>query len=291
MPSIGLLRLAMTILGIIMGLLGPLAYYEIARRANIGSIWRDLRLLLLYSAAGLSFLALGAGWLDLSTLITSVVVLLVIFIALGIVLEKRSQVMLVGLGDEVVEARLLRRRGSATAFSFMGTGNIYVSEDFMYVLEPGELLAVIAHEKGHTVALQPLSPRLVNSVLAVISVAIAMGSINLLLSPMIPEKILGILVLLAAWGLWVTYNWAWESLADIYSLTKTGVAAYTALQRITGAAPQPLSLRDLYYDFICSMRPRRVKGGLFLVNPHPRPETRLYIMQRLFQQLRERYYL
>ena len=284
--GLGAIRIVATAIGIVMGLLGPGIYaYMVNRYSDAVILWRRLRLLLLYSGVGLLLLGIGIGWMDVGTLITAVVVLVAVFLLVHLVLERRSSSSLVvGLGDDVVEARLLRGQGAA-AFSFTGTGRIYVSEGLVYVLEPGELAAIVAHERGHSVALRPLSPPLVNSLLALLSVAIAMGIVNLVASGSVVGIGLGLLAGLGAWGLWVTYNWAWESLADIYSLIKTGAIAYTALQRITGAMPVPLSIRDAYYDFIRSMRPRRIRGGVFLVNPHPRPETRLYIMQRLLQEL------
>ncbi len=283
--ELGSIRVVATAIGVVMGLLGPGLYaYMVNRYSNAVILWRRLRLLLLYSGAGLLLLSIGVGWMDVSTLITAVAVLVAVFLLVHLVLERRSSSLVVGLGDEVVEARLLRGQGAA-AFSFTGTGRIYVSEGLIYVLEPGELAAIVAHEKGHSVALRPLSPPLVNSLLALLSVAIAMGVVSLVASGSAAGIGLGLLASLGAWGLWVTYNWAWESLADIYSLVKTGAIAYTALQRITGAVPRPLSIRDAYYDFIRSMRPRRIRGGVFLVNPHPRPETRLYIMQRLLREL------
>ena len=285
MMGLGAVRIVATAIGVVMGLLGPGLYaYMVNRYSNAVILWRRLRLLLLYSGAGLLLLSIGVGWMDVSTLITAVAVLVAVFLLVHLVLERRSSSLVVGLGDEVVEARLLRGQGAA-AFSFTGTGRIYVSEGLVYVLEPGELAAIVAHERGHSVALRPLSPPLVNSLLALLSVAIAMGIVNLVASGSVVGIGLGLLAGLGAWGLWVTYNWAWESLADIYSLIKTGAIAYTALQRITGAMPVPLSIRDAYYDFIRSMRPRRIRGGVFLVNPHPRPESRLYIMQRLLREL------
>lgn len=277
--------MVVAVIGVAMGLLGPGLYaYMVNRYSDAAILWRRLRSLLLYSGAGLFMLGIGIGWMDVSTLITAIVVLVAVFLLVHLVLEKRSSSLVVGLGDEVVEARLLHGRGAA-AFSFTGTGRIYVSEGLVYMLEPGELVAIVAHEKGHSAALHPLSPPIVNSLLALLSVTIAMGVVNLVMSGSILGIFIGLLASLGAWGLWVTYNWAWESLADIYSLIKTGAIAYTALQRITGAMPRPLSIRDAYYDFIRSMRPRRIRGGVFLVNPHPRPETRLYIMQRLLQEL------
>jgi len=283
--ELGAMRMVVAVIGVAMGLLGPGLYaYMVNRYSDAAILWRRLRSLLLYSGAGLFMLGIGIGWMDVSTLITAIVVLVAVFLLVHLVLEKRSSSLVVGLGDEVVEARLLHGRGAA-AFSFTGTGRIYVSEGLVYMLEPGELVAIVAHEKGHSAALHPLSPPIVNSLLALLSVTIAMGVVNLVMSGSILGIFIGLLASLGAWGLWVTYNWAWESLADIYSLIKTGAIAYTALQRITGAMPRPLSIRDAYYDFIRSMRPRRIRGGVFLVNPHPRPETRLYIMQRLLQEL------
>ena len=285
MMELGAMRMVVAVIGVAMGLLGPGLYaYMVNRYSDAAILWRRLRSLLLYSGAGLFMLGIGIGWMDVSTLITAIVVLVAVFLLVHLVLEKRSSSLVVGLGDEVVEARLLHGRGAA-AFSFTGTGRIYVSEGLVYMLEPGELVAIVAHEKGHSAALHPLSPPIVNSLLALLSVTIAMGVVNLVMSGSILGIFIGLLASLGAWGLWVTYNWAWESLADIYSLIKTGAIAYTALQRITGAMPRPLSIRDAYYDFIRSMRPRRIRGGVFLVNPHPRPETRLYIMQRLLQEL------
>lgn len=274
-------RAVIALVGAVMGLFGPGLYAMVVNKySEFSALWRVLRLLVLYSAVGLSLIGLGVGWIDLYTLITAVLVLLLVLSLIHVVLEKRSQVMVIGLGDEVIYARLLPGQGAA-AFSFTGTGRIYLSEGLVYALEPGEIAAIVAHERGHTVSLKPFSPLITNSVLALLSVAIVMGSLSLLATGHLVNICIGLFSVLGAWGLWVTYNWAWESLADLYSVARTGIAAYTALQRITGSGPEPLTPRKAYKEFLRSLRPRRIKGGVFLVNPHPSPETRLYIIARV----------
>ncbi|BEP16899.1 hypothetical protein PYJP_02510 [Pyrofollis japonicus] len=261
------------------GLAGP-GLYVATVNGPVDKMWKRLRLLLFYGLGGSALLALVAGWMDLETLLVSLVTLVAAFLVAHVFLETRSRDAAVGLGDEVVRVRVLKNRGFA-AFSFTGTGKIYLSESLLNVFDPAQIAAIVMHEKGHSEALRPLTPQAASTVLILSSVAILLGMINLVTLGGFIGIVEAVAMFLAEWGFWVTYSWAWESLADIYSVRRVGAAAISALANMTNEVPAKPTLKSVYRDFVAALRLRRVPGGVFLANPHPRPAYRLYVMMRV----------
>ena len=257
----------------------PLLYLWGLRARGLGQAWRRMRLLLASSVAVLAALSLLSGGWDAGTVAAALVLVAAAQALMVQFFERRVVTEAVyGLGGRSVRVGVLASR-QPTAFATAVGRRVYVTTALYQVASPEEAAAVVAHELGHGEALRPLPPLLGLAVLA-LSAAGAADTV-VALATMCPLAAL----LSAAAGLaaWVFYNWAWEHLADIYSAWLTGYAALYALERITGAVPEPPPgnpLRLLAAAY-ASARPRRGPQRFFLVNPHPPPGLRLWLLGRV----------
>jgi len=245
---------------------------------GLGQAWRRMRLLLASSLGVLVAFSLLAGGWDAGTAVAAVVLVAAAQAVMVQFFERRVVSEAVyGLGGRSVRAGILASR-QPTAFATAVGRRVYVTTALYSLASPEEAAAIVAHELGHGEALRPLPPLLVLAVLALAAAGTADAAVEL--ASLCPASAL----LVAASGLaaWVFYNWAWEHLADLYSARLTGHLAAEALARITGARPappprNPLRLLAVVY---ASARPRRGPQRFFLVNPHPPPGLRLWLIER-----------
>ncbi len=262
------------------GLAGlPLLYLWGLRAGDAASAWRRMRLLLAYSVGVLAGLSLLGGAWDPGTIVAAVVLVAAAQAVMVQFFERRVVAeALYGLGGRSVRVGVLDSR-QPTAFATAVGRRVYVTTALYNVASPEEAAAVVAHELGHGEALRPLPPLLGLAVLALT----AAGAADTVVALAATCPLAALLAAAAGLAAWVFYNWAWEHLADIYSARLTGAAALAALERITGAAPEPPPrnpLRLLAAAY-ASARPRRGPQRFFLVNPHPPPGLRLWLLARV----------
>jgi Zn-dependent protease with chaperone function len=247
---------------------------------SLGEAWRRGRVLLASSVSGMLLLGLLGAPFSVETAVLALPLVVVTQAMIAQFFDRR----IVGEALYGFEGRLYRVRiieaSAPTAFAVAARGRVYASRRLYELLSPGEAAAVVAHEVGHGEALRPVPPALGLAVVAVAAAQAAEAVLYLAAGGCPVAALLVAAAVAAAWGL---YSWAWEHLADTYSAAVASWDSYTALARITGAVearpPGPLGLLRLVYR---SLRPRRGPGrtGL-LVNPHPPPGLRLWLLRRI----------
>ncbi len=241
--------------------------------------WRRGRLLLWASLGVLAVLGFGIDGVDWGTVEVAVPLVLLAQLLMAGFFEKKSiGSTLYGVGGRSLRVNLVAS-DQPTAFAMAFTGKIYVTTGLYRLVTPEEAAAVIAHEAGHREALRPLPPAAVLTLLAVSAAELAEAVMNL--ASLCPGSAAA--MILAGLTAWAFFNWAWEHLADIYSLRVTGLYAAQALFRITGARPEPPPRGPgrLLLEALRSLRPRRGPRGVgLLVNPHPPPRLRLWLLLR-----------
>ena len=273
-------HLGFVVAGAVLALLvEPLLYYRLLGSRGIGEARLWGRLLMLASLAAVSAYSVGVGSLDLDGIIAAAPLLLLVQMAIARLYDRRTVaigVLETPRGERVVFHVI--DSGRASAFTLAAGGRVYASSALVRLLSPEEVAAVIAHENGHARSLSPV-PAWV-AVLALIGglSGALQGVVDSILSGDVIGALLGFAVAASAW---IGFNWAWEHLADTYSLEDAGLAAVTALARITGASPTKPSPRLLVAEAASSLRPRLSSG--LLVNPHPPPQVRLWLLLRLMK--------
>ena len=257
-----------------------LLYMWLLGSRRLGEAWRRGRLLLSVSVAGMFLLGLAAAPFSLDT---AVLALPLVIVTQALVAQffdrRRVGEALYGFNGRVYRVGIIDSR-APTAFAAVARGRVYASTGLYAVLAPDEATAVVAHEVGHGEALRPLPAAIALTLVAIAAAQAAEGVIYLAAG----GCYIGAAVLAATAALaWVFYNWAWEHLADVFSVASVGAAAAAALARITGAAPSPPpGPLGVLAAAARSLRPRRSPTGAgLLVNPHPPPGLRLWLMARL----------
>ena len=264
--------------GMVLSALLP-ALYVYAVQGSPQGAWRRLRLVMLSSVAAMLLLTGGVGALDKDTVLLAIPALVGAYLVLNYHFERRTvDQLLYGLHGRVHRVTLLSSP-IPTAFTVAMTGRVYATTGLYQRLAPEEAAAIVAHEIGHLEALRPVPSPVFVVFVAVAASALVVGVTDLL-QQSLADIALAAAVLLAAGVSWVQFSWAWEHLADIYALEAAGMWSISALYRITGARPEKPRLRSVYLDTLRCLRPRGGKGVAFLVNPHPRPSYRLYLLEK-----------
>jgi len=266
-------------MGLAVSALLPAVYVYVARSSPQGA-WRRLRMLMLSSVTALMLLTGGVGDFDETTLSLAFPALAGAYMVLNYHFERRTvDNLLYGIHGRVHRVSILSSP-IPTAFTVAITGRVYATTGLYQRLAPEEAAAIVAHEVGHLEALRPVPSTVFVVVVAVAASALVTGVADLLQQGPVGVA-LAAAVLLAAGASWVQFSWAWEHLADIYALEAAGAWSISALYRITGAGPEKPRLARAYLDTLRCLRPRGGRGVAFLVNPHPRPGYRLYLLEKL----------
>ncbi|ALL01823.1 Zn-dependent protease [Pyrodictium delaneyi] len=257
----------------------PAAYVH-AVKGGPRHVWLRLRLVMVMSVSALLLITASIGVVDKMSLALAAPALAGVYLVLNYHFERRSvNKLLYGLKGRVHSVTLLSSPVPA-AFTVAMTGRVYATTELYRRLEPEEAAAIVAHEIGHLEALHPIPPPLFVTVIAIMASILAAGIIDLL-GQGLASLVLVAVVLLMAGIAWVVFNWAWEHLADLYALDAAGAWSISALYRITGARPEEPRLLSVYLDAVKCLRPRGGRGVTVLVNPHPRPGYRLYLLEKI----------
>ncbi|KSW10703.1 hypothetical protein CF15_07920 [Pyrodictium occultum] len=254
--------------------------YVLVLRGDPEKAWARLRALMAAALAAGALMAAGGGGVDPLAAAMVGPALGLVYLAISWRLGRRTLGSLVyRVGGRLYRVFLLSS-GLPTAFTVAALGRIYVSRGLYERLRPEEAGAVVAHEAGHLEALRPLPPLVLAGLVALLASWLVAAAMRLAgAGPLGAAEAAA--MLLAAGLAWVSFSWAWEHLADIYSLRAAGAWSISALYRMTGALPEEPVVARAYLDALLGLRPRRGPGVVFLVNPHPRPGHRLYLMERL----------
>ncbi len=251
-------------------------YTRLLGERSIDTAWMLGRLALLVSGLSMLLVGVSLGVDMLTTLLPVAPVLLVVQALVASFFDKKVVgVASYGFPEGTYRVRLIDEHRVA-AFTLPVSGKLYASTQLVERLDPGEMTAVVAHEVGHRRALQPLPPALAMTLLVV---AFAWALEASIIAAVEGRVLLGLLGIMATSSAWVFYSWVWEHLADIHSLRLTGHYAVSALQRITGALPEKPMWRNTLTALLNSIRPRLAAG--LLVNPHPSPGLRLWLLLNL----------
>lgn len=252
------------------------AYHALLRERSPERAWRLGRLLLLL--ASLSMASMGLG-LNPALLASSTAATLVGYHTAQLLLAHYFKNRTIGvvayrLAGKTLRVHLLRSEKPA-AFTLTALKTLYITPSLTAHLNPEDTLAIIAHEHGHAEAFNPLHPAIATTLaVTALSWALTTTITSTLTSPACTI----LLSTLTLWT-WILYSWAWEHLADIYSLKTTGQNTIKTLEAITGAKPAENTLKALLASLKTSLKPRRI--GPTITNPHPSPQLRLKLLHQL----------
>ncbi|ABM80884.1 M48 family metalloprotease [Hyperthermus butylicus] len=169
------------------------------------------------------------------------------------------------------------------AFSVAVLGRVYLSTRAL-AAPVHRLCVMIAHEQGHLEAFHPVPVQLA----ALAPTAAAATALTVLLSSamLTPAWIASTLLLVASLAIaWTVYSWSWEHLADLHSARICSVqAALDTLAALAGWRTCMITPAKAYRVLVKTLWPRRARGP-FLINPHPPPCLRLWLLSR-FQLLK-----
>ncbi len=261
-------------------------YYSLLSSRSLRAAWRRGRLLLAATVASMLAVGMLAAPAGLDTFTLALPLVVVTQLVVAQFFDRR----IVGEALYGFEGRVYRvgiiESSAVTAFAVAVRGRVYASTGLYQALPPDEAAAVVAHEVGHWESLRPVPAAVALAAVAVGAAQGAEAAVALAMGGCVPGALAVGLATAAAWAL---YNWAWEHLADLHSLRVAGFSAYAALARITGAVPAPPpSPPGLVAEVFRSLRPRRSPTGAgLLVNPHPPPALRLWLLGRLLPRSEE----
>jgi len=260
---------------------GLLALYRwLLASRSVREAWRRGRALLAASVAALFGVGAFAGGVGLDAFTLAIPLVIATQLLVAQFFDRRViGEALYGFNGKLYRVGIIDSR-APTAFAVAVRGRVYASTALYQALPPEEATAVVAHEVGHSESLRPLPPALALAAVAVGAAQAAEAVAALALNGCLLGALAVAAVASAAWAL---YNWAWEHLADTHSASVTGWSSFAALARVTGASPRPPpgTLRILA-EVYRSLRPRRSPTGAgLLVNPHPPPWLRLWLLSRI----------